>query len=189
MRAIDLQAARLRQRRAVRAASCLGEVKRFSELDDEWAAVLTALRLVTAKLGKGARGCDVSEAWWAELLVRQKEDQLLTYLLQARNGEHHGLSGVANAYQIIAPESGVIELEVSNEGGEVRFHLRGNPAEEVFLPLTGQLLPITNRGVTYEPPRTHLGLPVDATVFDVADRAVAFHSQLLEEAEALPVHD
>ena len=53
-------------------------------------------------------------------------------------------------------------------------------------PPTTELLQVVNRGVTYDPPRSHLGKDIgEVSALDAGKLALEFFDKMLGEAEAL----
>jgi hypothetical protein len=109
----------------------------------------------------------------------RKTDPLLQYLKQARHADQHTLQpstmyGVG--VEICLPPGAEVHLDflkgtASAKGGDVMLRT----AKPVYC-----LLPVTNRGVTFQPPTEHLGRPLtDATPAAVARLALEFYEALV----------
>ena len=133
----------------------------FSEYDDAWRAVLTHVDRTWNKLQAAARD---RQGWHAiEYRCRRlrKEDPLLLYVRQARNVEEHTITPIAKDWD---PEMNVVGSILS------------------FNPWSRTLLPVTNRGKTFQPPKEHLDIRLEnASPLDVANAAITFYCKLYND--------
>ena len=133
----------------------------FSEYDDAWRAVLTHVDRVWNKLQAAARD---RQGWPAiESINRhlRKEDPLLLYVRQARNVEEHTIAPIAEDWK---PEMKVV--------GTMLY----------FKPWSRILLPVTNRGKTFHPPKEHLGVRLEnVSPLYVANLAISFYCKLYND--------
>lgn len=116
-----------------------------------------------------------------EAAMLRKSDPLLQYLAQARHADQHSLQVSAVfglGMQVTLPPGAVFELDflkgtIRAENGDVTVSVD----DPRFL-----LVPITNRGVTFEPPAMHLGWSLqDNGPFAVAELGFKFYSDLLAQ--------
>ena len=88
--------------------------------------------------------------------------------------------------QITAEPSGSTLVRLI-EGADnlVRIEYTGGAPEVVFLPARMRLLPIVNRGRTYEVPNSHAGSLIDPTdVAEIAATAIRFYERAVNDADS-----
>jgi hypothetical protein len=68
--------------------------KIFQLFDQYWRSFLYSFTRIYNALKTGSRGDPKSEAWFGILVNKQRKDQLLSYIHQARNSEDHGIEEV-----------------------------------------------------------------------------------------------
>lgn len=116
----------------------------FHEYEQAWRDFLHALERFWNKIELECKGRPQWQRIREEYVYHRKNDDLLLYLRQARNASEHTLSPVIKEWDAnlrTTPLSGAIQLE--------------------WDPWDRPLLPVTNRGKTYEPPKQHLGKPLE----------------------------
>jgi hypothetical protein len=153
-----------------------------------WSEFLAAVTTVYAKLEQASKVSAKSRAWFGKRKHEQRQDELLTYLLHARNADRHGIKSVAVASGITARGSKYTTVLTKPDGDlDEVITEAGKPMHlQVLLPGVW-LLPVTDRGVTFDPPKVHLGgqLQDDLVASDVTGLTIAYLRQMIEEAEAL----
>lgn len=143
----------------------------FASFESAWREFLQKIERVWNK----AQAALAGQARWgkleSEIAHLRNTDPLLRYLRHARNADEHSIQPVATEWQAnlraTAVESGHVKLE--------------------WKPWDRPLLPVRNRGVTYEPPTTHLGRSLvemrrDSRLAEpvfVAELALRFYRELL----------
>jgi hypothetical protein len=131
-------------------------------------------------------------SWHGKYLRLRRNDQLLSYLLAARNVDEHSISDITEKQQgftginSVTPGGTVhIKKLVIGPKGEISFFEAASPVTMTFRPNLVHLLPVENRGRTYPAPKKHLGGPVNPLdLVNIAERGVAFYKGFLEDAEA-----
>ena len=118
--------------------------KPFEDFDHAWRDFLHRIERV---YGKTHAACNGKALWipakkyYSNL---RRTDPLLLYVRQARNADEHTIQNVAKEWD---PNLKVKKVEKSLVAS--------------WQPWDRPLLPVTVRGVVYEPPRTHLGKTLD----------------------------
>lgn len=119
----------------------------------------------------------------------RRQDPLLSYLINARGAEEHTVA------QITEKEMGSIGISPA-EGNELLIHHMSiskgvininadRPIKIVFIPGKVKLLPVVNRGRTYDPPKMHLGEDVgEIDPIKVAELGITFYEDYMKEAES-----
>lgn len=119
----------------------------------------------------------------------RRQDPLLSYLVNARGAEEHTVA------QITEKEMGSIGISPA-EGNELLIrHMSiskgvininaDRPIKIVFIPGKVKLLPVVNRGRTYDPPKMHLGEDVgEIDPIKVAELGITFYEDYIKEAES-----
>lgn len=104
----------------------------------------------------------------SEIAQLRKSDPLLRYLQHARNADEHSVQELATEW----------DAKITAVTRERRLHVSWQPWDR-------PLLPVQNRGVTYNPPRTHLSRPLEPLLgkgkpepIVMAELALAFYVDL-----------
>lgn len=115
----------------------------FFEYDRAWRDFLQSIDRVWNKTAAMCKG----EKCWPKLKSKyerlRKTDPLLNYLIQARNVTEHTISPVVKEWD-----------------ANIRAHQIPGAIRIEWDKWDRPLLPVTNRGVTFQPPKMHLGKPM-----------------------------
>ncbi len=113
----------------------------FSEHEASWREVLRRVERIYAK----TKAASHDQAGWpainSEISYLRKTDPLLIYVQQARHADEHSIQDIA------ADWDAQLNAERQADGS----------LKVMWQPYDRPLLPVINRGITYNPPRTHLG--------------------------------
>jgi hypothetical protein len=183
-----------RAREAVRRMEAADSYKTFEQ---PWSDFLHAASSIYNKLEQGAKGCPKSEGWYGRKKHDRKKDQLLSYLHQARNTDHHGLGGTTLlqlSAKLDARTQGV-KLSRGSDGKPVLQPTDESKPFEV-LPPKVVLKAVKNvlYGDTFMPPKEHLGKQITSdpkelpSALDASRLGLAYLEGLFIEATQLPVH-
>jgi hypothetical protein len=194
MKRIGLEKARARVADAIRAFEALKVARNWTEFESAWTLLLTALNAAYQILGDSARGSSKSEGWFSKVLGQRRADELLSYMMHARNANDHGIADVIRLEpggvgiggdtpgkgvfikEMVAGPAGIEKLEGWQEDGR--------PLVIKQYPARARLVPVVDRGVEYHPPSAFLGKPIaDTSPTGVAHEALEFMVILLGEAE------
>lgn len=141
-------------------------------------------RLIKAtEAGKSKAWCDL------KLKNARKTDDLLSYLHQARNAEEHGIEEITEQIPgmiiIGGPGESMSDVRITIDGGGVRGSYRSErPVTIADIPGHVRLIPVANRGVTYQPPTLHSGNAIDdRSPVGVAKLGLDYLEQALAHAE------
>ena len=113
----------------------------FPEHEAAWSELLRRVERVYAKTKASSSNMSGWPSINSEIVNLRKTDPVLLYIQQARHADEHSIQDVATDWdaQLSA---------VTQEDGSVKVSWKH---------WDRPLLPVTNRGVTYQPPREHLG--------------------------------
>jgi hypothetical protein len=166
----------------------------FDDLESAWIDLLSRLEKVWEKLEQVCRPQNSKfPPWHGRQAAFRRKDMLLRYVHQARNADHHtlaesvGIQPGEYSFKVPAGKPGQVvhikSLKTDSSGKVV--HYEGNVAPEVVdRPARVVLLPVKNRGQTYNPPTQHLGLMLKATdPVTVATLGLTFYEEMVKEAE------
>lgn len=126
--------------------------------------------------------------WYGRKKHEREQDETLVYLLQARHSNEHSLDDITEQapsfLSIGAAGEEVIIRELRIDGkGNLSGAVSGKPKVTITKgPAKLKLLPVTNRGVTYQPPKEELVAELEATPWRICETAIAYAEQLLQEA-------
>lgn len=164
------------------------ESETLAELEESWKNFLWRLERVwfkaTAHFGKSPKW----NGWKGTYEGQRKSDPLLSYLRNARGADEHTVTDIIvtepGSMSILAGSTGsgtIRNLQIQD--GMVSAETTGSINLE-FKPALVRLLPITNRGVKYPVPTTHLGDAVQPeNVIAVARTAINYYAKFLEAAD------
>lgn len=175
---------------AERAIHGMESARSFDEFEEAWLQILNNLGKLWEKLdalSKAARGTFLG--WYGQQAGFRRDDPLLRYLHHARNADQHTMQAVI-AHQpgtrSISVPGGPGEVHIKHleiRGGKVLHYQGSHPLTVKEAPARVELLRVEDRGVGYDPPTAHLGIPLsrlDPTF--VAKTGVDFHRGVIDEA-------
>lgn len=199
MKRAGLEKARARLKDALDAFEQLKVAAEWAAFESAWTRILTALSSTYAILQQSAKGSAKSEGWFAKVLGQRRADEVLSYLMHARNANDHGIADVIKLQRggmgIRASDRSkglYIEKLVAGDDGQIKelqgWQSDGSPPEIVHYPDRVKLVPVVDRGKEYQPPTTFLGNPLmDESPIAVAQQVLEFMVILFGEAEELVV--
>jgi hypothetical protein len=156
---------------------------------------LVAANAIYSKLESGSKANGQSMAWYGRKKKSRKDDELLHYLQQARHSDEHSVSISVTAFQsnveMIAGETATFKI-INSEG--VSSLLKVKSTHDASTPSAGPnnaplqftLWSVTNRGVTYCPPKLHLCRDISKEKpVELAQIAIIHFEALLAEAATM----
>lgn len=128
--------------------------------------------------------------WHGKYAQARKKDELLVYFVKARDADEHGIEDISQTemgrVEVGMPQNpGPISINFSvGAGGRVRIHQASGPVEVTATAGQVRLLPVTNRGRTYEVPKQHLGNPINSSnLSELAMMGISYYEQFLLAAD------
>lgn len=134
--------------------------------------------------------------WHGRYAQARKKDELLVYLAKARDADEHGIEDISHA------QPGFLAIGAANPDEKFELSVRINNEGDIFvrgasspLRIEGmrahvRLLPVTNRGRTYEVPKQHLGSPVNSSdLTELARIGITFYEDFLNAADTFFITD
>lgn len=157
-----------------------------------WSKFLISCNGVVAILETSAAKCSASRQWFEAGVQDRKEDQLLSYMREARNVEEHGIEPVAEYHPEALAIGGGGEGVIRRIGfGPGRMIVetgpwRGDPPALEYVPPHARLIAVTNRrGKILEVPQYHRGEQLtDQSPAVLGELWLNYTAALLDEAEA-----
>jgi len=147
----------------------------FAEFEVCWREFLQKIERVWNKAQAGMHDQPGWKQFEMEIERLRKNDPLLRYLRHARNADEHSIQAVAGEW-----DANLRTSQVASGSVMLEWEKWDRP-----------LLPVTNRGVVYEPPREHLGQSLAdklkkgvAEPIVIGDLALHFYKSVLENAIA-----
>ena len=164
-----------------------------------WSEFLNSIDAAYNCYGQSTGVCQRSVEWFKELSRLRKSDPMLQYLWQARNADNHGIEAPAEFVPGRLSMGGdrdfgfsrEISIKLDFDERTLTQHIQarsldGKPISLKTAPPKALLLPVENRGVTYQPPSSHLGQPLTTlNPIDVGDLALRYFSKRHGEAVKL----
>jgi hypothetical protein len=176
------------------AMSAMRNASTFEQLESAWSDFLIAAHRIYTKLEQGAKVDGRSIAWFGRKKNERSTNTLLQYIHHARNADEHGLIKITKrkpfsltlgvgpgAWEFNGTIGRDVQMKITPLGGQVE----GVSKAWEYTPGEVQLVPVTDRGVQYDPPLTQ-----NSEVLSPLAAAGAAISQLqlvVEEAQNLSV--
>ena len=140
MRPEGVAAASRELKRAARAHRLISLAETLDDADDAWAAFLTHANRVYLKLRAACHGHPMDWRWWKKKMDERRDDTLLAYIHHARNCDTHRLD----------------QMTEHVPAGQRVFDVPGFGKVAHSGPAHLRLLPVVDKGVTYNPPIDHM---------------------------------
>jgi hypothetical protein len=141
--------------KAIASAEALRTAKTMAEFGTAWSDFLLAAGRIFSKLEQGAKISGKSKAWFGPQKHQRQTDPLLAYIHHARNADEHGIGRITEVkpggISIGSKGSTHIKRMVVG-GGRIEAETSGDPLVITITPATARLIPVTDRGIIYEPP-------------------------------------
>jgi hypothetical protein len=152
------------------------------QITNAWSELLTQIHRAFVKLRKATKR-KAAKLWYDHIEEERKNDELLSYVRHARNADEHGIDRLSEHEMVLLmrnPEDGSVHFEHTWTHDGSPFQITPG-VDKSKLKVVGQmarihLKAVVNRGITYLPPRHHLG-----------DRIGDFFGRDVEEAHAIAV--
>lgn len=158
-------------------------------LNRAWSEFLTEAQRVFTRMRK-ATNDGPSKGWFDGILNVRGDDDLLSYILHARNAEEHGIERITSARPgglkvNIGGDGYVDSMKIEQKADAVKVTYRGkNPITFEPIAASVDLIAVLDRGIMYQPPKTHLGEKLSAvTPIAVAELAQAYLDKIMTEAD------
>jgi hypothetical protein len=134
----------------------------LNEYEKAWVDFLHYLDRAWNKLGKHAHAGGSVQKYLSEVNRLRKDDELLLYLVQARNTDEHTIQQIVGKQAACLTITGgigggTIHRGVFEGSGRVGNLLHDGNLEIRFHPERLEVIPVSNRGVIYPAPESHLG--------------------------------
>jgi hypothetical protein len=167
----------------------LRNARSLDEFEEHWKNFLHKLERVWNKTCNHYSKSPKWNGWKGKYEQLRKKDPLLSYLVNARGADEHTVN------EITSRKPGSIGINPA-EGNSLYIekmtiktdHVSINSPQKIsvdFIPARTVLADVISRGRTYPVPTSHRGKPVDpANVTDIAETAVEFYKEFLDEVEA-----
>ena len=128
-------------------------------------------------------------SFFSKKITQKKNDELLRYVNQARNTDNHSIADLSRKVppstrysSLPGAKSHYIKHMVIGSYGQIE-HYEGDPMLVKFHPASIEVISVTNSGVMYSPPNTHLGVPVASkSPIVLARKAISFFEDWIEDS-------
>lgn len=177
-------------RRANQALARLMSPKDLLDFRDAWDDFLHHTRRLTLKLELGCRSEEQAKSWYGRVRQDQRQDDLLCYLLHARNAEQHGLETTLDTSTSIGARGSIFVENLTIVDGKITSAKVKplSPGSKLVIQHISVLVPVKDgrSGTIYNPPRSHLGEAVaDQSPLAIATLAIKYYADILEQASNL----
>jgi hypothetical protein len=164
-------------------------------LDECWITFVRHLERCWYKTQAHMKGNSKWQGWSerGHIERQRKEDPLLSYLLNARGAEEHGISDLSvkqmGRLRILRPDEPPPEYiqKVTGLGGRVTQLMNLHDGRISAVEQQGQflLIPVVDRGITYAVPTVYKGQPLAGSdAVTVASAGAEFYSKTLDRIES-----
>lgn len=176
-------------RAAARAIDGMKKACSLDEFEAEWRQFLTCLEKVWTKVERSCQTFPSKfEPWQGSYKRLRKKDMLLRYLKQARDADEHSIQDVtqvapgSRTINFVNPRGGYIEhMEI--RGGQIVAY-SGDPIIVKDTSPHPVAVPVKNHGEWFNPPTTHLNVPITSQhPVVLADLGLKFYQQFVDEVE------
>jgi hypothetical protein len=174
--------------RAVAAVDAMRNAKTLEEFEENWKELLRRTERTWNKIHAHFGKSPKWSSWHIKFESLRKTDQVLSYLVNARGAEEHTVNEIVGrepgGIGINAAEGNSLYIErMEITGGKITIQ-SSQKLKIDFISARTTLMPVLNRGRTYQVPTEHLGKPIDSkNVVAVAEAGIAFYRSALQEAE------
>ncbi len=167
--------------------------RNLDQLAHLWIEFLTEQHRVYLRLRKATEK-GPGKGWFDRILHDQRNDDLLKYVLHARDAAEHGIEAVTQkrggGFAVRAKE-GLKSIHIKhmaiNPRPGVALEMDSETAAQVdviFHSNSVHLVAVTDRGTVYQPPKEHLGDHINnLNPISVAELAIAYLERKCAEAE------
>jgi hypothetical protein len=180
-------------KKAENAIDNMRKANSLDEFEDAWKEFLSRLERVWTKSSNHFGKSPKWNGWKGNFEPLRRSDPLLSYLINARGADEHTVN------EILTREPGGIGINPA-EGNSLFIehmtikngHVLIKSPQKIkidFLPERIVLLPVNNRGRTYDVPTKHLGKSINSNnVISIAEAGAKFYQRFLDDAEIFFVH-
>lgn len=177
-----------------RAENSISEMKsatNLEEYEDHWKDFLTYLDRAWNKCEDSIS--NINSVHKIRDFVRRcrKEDNLIQYLVQARNVNEHTIRRIVTKKGACAtitggPGGGII-IRGSIEGsGKVNTLVRDGNVEIKFLPARLEVVAVKNKSTIFQPPKEHLGATIHSLIpHELAEMGFSFYKKNIGDIKEL----
>ncbi len=187
---MDLVPSRKELNRAKRCIERMRSAASYDEYDEAWSDFLSRIENVFSRIKVAAETHKKYPSFSSRTNHLRATDSLLVYLKQARNSVHHGIADTSKyvnggfGINPVSPGGSVhIKSLTFDKNGNINI-IAGSPIKVNVIPSSVEAIPCRNRGVTYNPPESHLGKVLKTkSPIDIAVLGIEFYESYLAEAE------
>ncbi|EFH8448843.1 hypothetical protein GHR28_05005 [Escherichia coli] len=189
---MDLLPSRKELVRAKRCVERMKNAKSYDEYDEAWSDFLSRIENVYGKIKVAAAQHKKYPSFSSKTNYLRDSDSLLIYLKQARNSAHHGIADtskyVPGGFSIYPEKQGgmvhIKSISFDSNGGATI--VPGSPMRVEVTQSSVEAVPCRNRGITYNPPQSHLGQEVNSkNPIVIAELGITFYESYLLCAEEI----
>lgn len=190
--------------RAQTALEQLQQAAGLAEAQLAWSDLLSAASRIYSKLEQGSKINGKAKAWFGRRKSERKNDPLLSYIHHARNSDEHGIEEITANIPRGSSTIGFRQPYDPDklEGKQIRIgsDTKGNVVVTDFDPEIFEVISYaraalvltrvtdTRYGDGFDPPRQHLGMPLDdVSPLGIAKLALPYLEQLTKEARAIGI--
>ncbi len=183
-------------KRAGEAIANMRSAASLDEFEDQWKLFLHRIERVWNKTKAHYGKSPKFGNWAAPIEEFRRKDPLLAYLCNARGAEEHtvneiterepGSVGIGLADGVgVQPDGSILIEHLEIQTNESGIHVRSKqPLKFEFKPARARMVPVVNRGRTYEVPTAHSGTRINPDdIPATAETALNYYAEVVRKAE------
>lgn len=136
------------------------KARSFAEFEEHWREFLRRIDRIWNKAEAHYSRSPKWHGWSGKFKDKRSRDELLSYLMQARNTEEHSVADIValqpGSIEIGAGPGGAFYKRVEVRDGQLTIEASGDPKVTIN-PARPKLIPVRNRGREYPVPSRHVG--------------------------------
>ncbi|CAH5255297.1 TPA: hypothetical protein ACXEPV_002383 [Klebsiella pneumoniae] len=187
---MDFSLAEKELERAKRCIYRMEQSKTYDEYDESWSDFLSRIENIFTKIKLIAESDRRWNGFISPYNKLRANDELLSYLKQARNSVHHGISEISKHIQggigiNPAPGENSVTINSLHSDGHGNIYIDSQrPVTIKRIPDRIEAVTIVNRQQTFAPPNNHKNIPLtENNPIIYANHAIDFYTDLLTNAK------
>lgn len=162
----------------------------LEEIEDEWKNFLAALERIWKKVERVCQPqVNTFQPWQGQYIRLRRKDQLLRYLKNARDAEDHTIYQTLqkmeseNLITIGGPGDFVSIKKLAVNNGKIIEYNGSHSPKFIYKPERLELARVKNSSKWYNPPSSHLGIPIDdQNPIAIARLGLKFYKEFSKQA-------
>ena len=160
----------------------------LDSLEENWKLFLHKIERVWNKASDHYKKSPRWNGWKGRYESDRKRDSLLSYLINARGAEEHTVTEITKkevgSIEINGKDGNLYIEKMIMKNGVIMELNSPHPIEIKFSFARVKLLPVVNRGRTYDPPKEHLGESINPeNIAEICEKSIGYYRDFLQKAD------